>query len=265
MNTLTIKQQQDLREVVSWLRCGDTTPNPEMEEKFLDTITGIVKDRMTAPAVAVEVHAEQPQPRRRNPYGDRPHPLSLKAIMQEVTGNPNYELPKIEVSSAPADMSPIANPEAEIHTETDEIDSVVLARTLVCFSHENAHSINMSQLQVILYNAYGVFLAKNGKRLSDEHPQMWEYGPVFPKAYNRLKKNPSDGEAEAANLKETRPEVYEFLSQCFKRYAWTSASNLTAPHTAAGTPWTKTRKKSPDKWGAQIDDALISQWFGERI
>lgn len=261
MDTLNQKQQQDFRDILAWLRGGDTTPNPEMEEKFIETITDIVKQRMN-PTVAVELHREEPQPRRHNPYGDKPHPLSLKAIMREATGDPNYELPKIEVTAAPVKEEP---PVEEKKNGSDGIDSVILARALVYLSKTHAHGINMSQLQVILYIAYGVFLARNGKRLTDEHPQMWEYGPVFPKAYNRLKKSPSDGEAEAESLKESRPEVFEFLSECFRRYAWTSATMLTAPHTASGTPWAKTRRKSPDKWGVQIDDEIISEWFKERI
>ena len=31
------------------------------------------------------------------------------------------------------------------------------------------------------------------QRLTAEHPQMWQYGPVFPRAYNRLRKEADDG------------------------------------------------------------------------
>jgi len=260
MITLSQKQQQDMHEILAWLRGGDATPNPEMEEKFIDTITGMVIDRMK-PAGQKPVLEPAPSPARPRTelYKDRTHLLSLKALMREVTGDDSYELPKIEVK-----VDATAEPEAETQKKeatTDEVDSVILARTLVYMGKCNAHTVNVSQIQIILYNAYGAYLARNGKRLIDEHPQMWEYGPVFPKAYNKLRKNPSDGQTEAETLQKTRPEIYQFLSQCFQRYAWTSASMLSATHLAAGTPWTKTRKKSPDKWGVQIDDSLIEDWF----
>jgi len=256
MNNLSQQQRQDVRDILAWIRGGDITPNPDMEEKFISTLTGIVKDRIDNPVVEVQVQTEQPRPRRTNPYGDRPHPLSLKAIMREVTGDENYELPKIEV----CDYAP----KIPVQTE-EELDSVTLAKVLVHLSKESGHGINMSQLQIMLYIAYGVHLAKEGKRLTDEHPQMWEYGPVFPKAYNKLRKTPSDGESEAKNLESRRPEIYSLLSNCFQRFAWTSATALTTPHTAAGSPWAQTRKKSPEKWGAQIDDTIIQNWFKERI
>lgn len=265
MNALSEQQQKDFRDILAWLRGGDATPNPDMEEKFIDTLTGIVKQQMN-PAVEVEVHTETPKPRRSNPYGDKPHPLSLKAIMREITGDENYEFPKINIAqdSEPAAVQAVAE-QAETESENDTIDSVVVARTLVNMVRCNAHIINMSQIQAMLYIAYGSLLATKGVRLTDEHPQMWEYGPVFPKAYNRLRKQPSDGEQESAELKANHPEIWNYLSECFSRYAWTSATALTAPHVAAATSWAKTRRKSPSKWGTVIEDDLIKDWFGERI
>lgn len=264
MNALSEKQQKDFRDILAWLRGGDTTPDPDMEEKFIDTLTGIVRQQMN-PTVEVEVHTEAPKPRTRNIYGDRPHPLSLKALMREVTGDENYELPKIEVATEPVEIPMTKDSQEKDNDSEETIDSVVVARTLVNMAQCNAHGINMSQIQAILYIAYGSVLASKGKRLTDEHPQMWEYGPVFPKAYNKLRKHPSDGEAESKELKEKHPDIWNYLSDCFTRYAWTSATNLTAPHVAVGSPWSKTRKKNPDKWGAVIEDELIKEWFKDRI
>lgn len=265
MNALSEKQQKDFRDILAWLRGGDVTPDPYMEEKFIDTLTGIVRQQM-APSVEVEVHTEEPKPRVRNVYGDRPHPLSLKALMQEVTGDKNYELPKIEVSAEPVGVPrAMAQPSGEKSPGDDTLDSVLVARTLVNMSQSYGRGINMSQLQAILYIAYGSILASRGIRLTDEHPQMWEYGPVFPKAYNKLRKHPSDGEAESKELKQKHPEIWDYLSDCISKYVWTSATGLTAPHIAAGSPWAKTRKTSPDKWGAVIEDEIIKEWFKERI
>ena len=256
MNTLSQKQRQDVREVLAWLRGGDVTPDPEMEEKFIDTITGMVIGRMG----------------KETPSGNYPRPFSIRAMMRELSGGETFPLPRPEAED---DLPPEdaiddlpweeASKEDESSKTEDGIDSVILARTLVHMGSCNGRTLNSSQIQIILYNAYGGFLASCGRRLSDEHPQMWEYGPVFPKAYNKIRKNPSDGEQESEILRSTRPEVYDFLLQCFHRYAWTSASSLAAPHTASGSPWALTRKKNPDKWGARIEDELILEWFKRRL
>lgn len=266
MNSLNEQQQQDFRHILAWLRGGDITPDPDMEEKFLDTITGLVKERLNPEFSApVEEPKAQDTQRKRAPlYGNRPHPLSLKALMQEVTGDPNYELPKVEVSTASVESNTSDDADRET-ADSGILDSVVLARSLVYLSNINAHPINMTQIQAILYIVYGGYLASKGKRLTDEHPQMWEYGPVFPKVYNKLKKQPSDGKEEAEKLQKDYPQIWGYLSDSFSRNAWTSGSTLVYPHLAKGTPWAVTRKSNPDKWGAVIEDSLIERWFKERI
>lgn len=41
--------------------------------------------------------------------------------------------------------------------------------------------VNHTKIQKLLYITYGSFLAVYDKRLLDEHPESWPYGPVFPK------------------------------------------------------------------------------------
>ena len=254
----TMITPEEKHEMFAWLRGGDLTPNPEMEDRFLDTIAVLVKEKMS--------DKDSPEQRKRV-YQDRPHPLSLKAIMREVTGDPNYELPPISVNQKAPEVKTEPKKEeinAVSSSESQAIDSVVIARTIVNISKHQGHDINMTQLQAILYIMYGVYLAKKEKRLIEEHPQMWEYGPVFPRAYNKLRKEKTDGQAESDSLKKDHPDIWQFISDSFLRYAWTTGSVLVAPHTASGSPWAKTRKQSPDKWGVAIDDTLIRDWFAKR-
>jgi len=123
----------------------------------------------------------------------------------------------------------------------------------------------MSQVQIIMYISYGVWLANTGNRLTSEHPQMWQFGPVFPRAYNRLRKNPSDGQEEYDAITKDHPEVIDFLRSQYQRFGFTTANIVSAPHLAAGSPWAKTRKKSPDKWGITIEDSDIHDWFRKRV
>lgn len=41
--------------------------------------------------------------------------------------------------------------------------------------------VNHTKIQKLLFLVYGAYLSIYGKRLADEHPQCWPYGPVFPK------------------------------------------------------------------------------------
>ena len=129
------------------------------------------------------------------------------------------------------------------------------------------HDINLngSQIQRILYNAYGVWLATKGERLLSEHPQVWQYGPVFPRAYKHLKKNVGTGEVEYDMLQADHPSEFVFITKCFHRFAWTSASALSCPHTASGSPWKRSLDANPEKLGSRIDDELIREWFLPRV
>ena len=66
--------------------------------------------------------------------------------------------------------------------------SVVLAYYIVALMNQRGLEINMTKLQKLLYIAYGTYLAIKNQRLTNEHPQAWPYGPVFPTTRNRLLK-----------------------------------------------------------------------------
>ena len=146
-----------------------------------------------------------------------------------------------------------------------ELDSVILAKSLRHMAVIEGIDLTQSQIQTILYIAYGVRLATKNERLTSEHPQMWQYGPVFPRAYNRLRKDSTDGTDEYYSLKTDHPNIFKYLENCFRRYAWTKACILSTPHLSEGTPWYQTRKSNPDRWGVRIEDELIREWFLPRV
>ena len=146
-----------------------------------------------------------------------------------------------------------------------ELDSVLLAKSLRHMAVIEGVELTQSQIQCILYIAYGVRLAQKNERLTSEHPQMWQYGPVFPRVYAKLKKEQSDGFEEYDTLLCQYPDRFKYLSNCFRRFAWTKACILTSPHISQGSPWAQTRKDNPDKWGVRIEDDLIREWFLPRV
>lgn len=106
---------------------------------------------------------------------------------------------------------PGPEPEVPVETESNreesrsEIDSFTLGRIIRYMGTAEAHPLNMSQIQIILYISYGVWLASTGERLTSEHPQVWQFGPVFPRAYNKLRKDTSDGAAEYEPILKENP------------------------------------------------------------
>lgn len=250
MNT-TLQQTDSYREVMAWLRGGDTTPDEQMEGQFIDIVAQLVAEKL-----------EKNERRSRRRREDLPpSPLSIKSIMKEIGCSPEI-------------MKPVQKPQVQTAAKTEEVaqpadatplDSVLLAKALQHMALIEGLQLTMSQIQTILYIAYGVWLALHDERLIEEHPQMWQYGPVFPRVYAKLKKDSSDGYDEYDSLRCNHPDKFRFLSNCFRRYAWTKACILTSPHISQGSPWSQTRKENPDKWGVRIEDELIREWFLPRV
>ena len=270
--TTSIQQTDTYRQVFAWLRGGDATPDPQMENNFLDLITAAVAERLIANRKEYERMAraaERADRRASRPAGC----LSIKAMLEDVRkentvqANPTIaddeDLPEAElvqvrpVQPIPAEKNSVAS--------SRELDSVLLAKTLRHMAVIEGIELTQSQIQTILYIAYGVRLATKNERLTLEHPQMWQYGPVFPRAYNRIRKDAADGTDEYYSLKIAHPNIFKYLENCFRRYAWTKACVLTTPHLSEGTPWSQTRKSNPDRWGVRIEDELIREWFLPRV
>ena len=269
--TTTIQQTDTYRQVMAWLRGGDATPDPQMENSFLDIMTAAVAERLIANRQEYERMAraaERAQRRASRPAGC----LSIKAMLEEVRSETQVKNESVLADdedlpvSEPVKAEPVQESVTEsVEVSSCELDSVLLAKALRHMAVIEGIELTQSQIQTILYIAYGVRLAQKNVRLMSEHPQMWQYGPVFPRAYNRLRKDASDGTDEYYSLKADHPGIFTYLENCFRRYAWTKACILVSPHVADGSPWADTRKSNPGGWGARIEDDLIREWFLPRV
>ena len=236
--------------------------NQIMDDRLIDLIAERVMVKMGVKVSEEEKARREEAERRRLRRSRMPEsPISIKAIMKRIQEE-DASLPSVPASD-----------EEDLPWETEAkepvvkvgLDSVLVAKALQWMACTHDVTLNGSQIQTILYNAYGVWLATEGERLLEEHPQVWQYGPVFPRAYKHLKKNAGNGQVEHDMLRAECPDRFEFIRRCFQRFAWTSAGVLCAPHTAEGSPWKQTKDKSPDKLGVRIEDELIRQWFLPRV
>ena len=260
---MMIQQTDSYRQVVAWLRGGDITPDPYMEGKLHEMITAVVMQCIVENRKEIQrlCTAEDRRERRMNRL---PSPISLKAIMEQSGCEYDSTLFASKHEEEPVDD--IGDlPEGNPVKQTKVYDSLTFAKALVHMAEMEGKGLNMSQIQVMLYIAYGVWLAQNDDRLFEEHPQAWQYGPVFPRVYSKMKKGTTDAHEQYMKLMNDSPERFAFLERCFRRYAWTRASDLSAPHVSGGTPWAMTRKNNPDSPTARIEDDLIRDWFLPRV
>lgn len=260
---MMLQQTDSYRQVIAWLRGGDATPDPSMETKLYDVITALVMQCVVENRKEIQRLCTA-EDRRERRLHRAPSPISIRSIMEQngceydpdVFARSNTDTISDDIGDLPE-----GNPVKQEYTH----DSLTFAKALVHMAELEDKGLNMSQIQVMLYIAYGVWLAKNDDRLFEEQPQAWQYGPVFPRVYSKLRKGTEDTHEQYLKLKTDSPERFAFLERCFRRYAWTRASDLAAPHVSRGTPWAQTRATCPEGPTARIEDDLIREWFLPRV
>lgn len=149
--------------------------------------------------------------------------------------------------------------------EGHKYDSITVAKYIVAKANEKNIPVNITKVQKLLYIAYGIYLAVKESRLTDEHPQAWPYGPVFPRTRKALLKYPF---LSAIALKDETfstirkdNEVNSLLDLVFKKFGDWSAQKLSEWSHQDNSPWDRTTQEDGFKWGDQIVDGFIAPFF----
>lgn len=152
--------------------------------------------------------------------------------------------------------------------ENGKYDSVTVARFIIAKANEKGCPVNMTKVQKLLYIAYGIFLAVKDERLTDEHPQAWPYGPVFPRTRNKLLKTDFYGigldDPGLAGIS-SDDETVSLINLVFRSFGNWSASQLSEWSHSEGSPWERAVSSDGFKWGDRIPDEYISSFFKSRI
>lgn len=218
----------------------------------------------------------------------RPHPLSMAAIMQETGERLEKEKAEAEEAAkaeagqgenpylkdllskedtpedAPKEPSVEPTPEQAVMekvAEENRLDSVLLINAIAYIAGMAGCPLTRSKAQIILYCLYGAHLAA-GERLPMEHPQVWKYGPVFPRAFKRG--DPEDRaacEAAYGELLQRAPALLVEISTRTQAMMGTPMADLNAVHKGERSPYGKTRARYPEKWGMPIPDEEIAEFF----
>lgn len=146
--------------------------------------------------------------------------------------------------------------------------SIDVARCIIAMANEQRLIINITKVQKLLYIAYGVYMAVRQKRLTNELPQAWPYGPVFPATRTKfLHTDLYSITFDAPDMSEIRNDcdLRELISLVFRGFGSWSASQLTSWTHGEGTPWQKTTCHRDFVWGDTIPDEYIFPYFKKLV
>lgn len=152
--------------------------------------------------------------------------------------------------------------------DTYQYNSVTVAFFIVAWANAHKVSINLTKTQKLLYIAYGANLILHKKRLCNEHPQAWPYGPVFPTTRNKLLKSDLDSiSMESPLLSEVKNDanLNDLVQFVFSGFGNRTAGQLVAWSHSPNSPWDETTHLNNFKWGMEIPDAFIYSYFSNLI
>jgi uncharacterized phage-associated protein len=142
--------------------------------------------------------------------------------------------------------------------------STVLAKYIAAYLNEKGADVNMTKIQKLAYIVYGTYLAAYDKRLVDENPRAWPFGPVFP----TTRKNLSNVDLNSicfsdSDLEEIKSDnqVKNVIDAAFKTFGRWSANMLSAWSHKDGSPWERTRSSEGFRWNDTIEDEYIKSYF----
>lgn len=156
----------------------------------------------------------------------------------------------------------------EMFVDTYRYNSVVVAFYIVAWANQHKVTINLTKTQKLLYVAYGANLIVGKDRLCNEHPQAWPYGPVFPTTRNRLLKTDLAAiTMESDVLTGVKCDTYleQIVKFVFEGFGNKTAGQLTAWSHKPNSPWEETTHMPNFKWGNEIPDAYIYEYFAQII
>lgn len=130
--------------------------------------------------------------------------------------------------------------------------AIAVAQAFLDLAQKEGRSLSNMQLQKLVFFAHGIHLAAyNGEPLIDDEIRAWDFGPVIPSLYERLRKY-GRGEVSAIISPEDRDTIDPSSSEgqairsvwkAYKGYSAWELSNITH---RPGSPWSKVWSRSKD-------------------
>lgn len=252
MEPLTVSNET-FQQALCWINGEETSLQEKDVKDLIESLTGGFRMAFQ------REHPGRPAPRMRPPV---PHPLSISAIL----GEEAYQLYQ-DANRKAQERREKETSQANVQVETpsstkDPLDSVTLLNAIGYVSMKAGVQMTQSRAQIILYCIYGSRIGAGKDRLEIEHPQMWKYGPVFPRAYKKASLGDfKTCESSFRELEESHPEILSRLEAKTSSMMCTAMCDLNAVHKGERSPYGRLLKRNPSRWGMQIPDEDIAKFF----
>lgn len=147
--------------------------------------------------------------------------------------------------------------------DTYKFNSVDVAKYIAGKANEKKIFLNITKIQKLLYIAYGTYLRVYERRLTNEHPQAWPYGPVFPTTRNKMVSMALESIRATASPLELQNDskLNKVIDFTLEHFGIWNAGQLTEWSHRDGSPWYYATRTPGFKWGDQIPDELIYNYF----
>jgi uncharacterized phage-associated protein len=123
---------------------------------------------------------------------------------------------------------------------------------------------NATKAQKLMYCCYGTVLAAFGDKLTEEAPQAWQYGPVFPRTFNGLRKNRIKPGEDHGFSTACDPKWLPLIDQTVKTFGKFTASELSTWSHKNGSPWARATNNGKELL-VQIPASYIAEYFEPMI
>ena len=147
--------------------------------------------------------------------------------------------------------------------ETSFESTDVMAHILgIC--KQNHIAWNFTKAQKLLYCCYGTVLAAFNERLTEEAPQAWQYGPVFPRTFNALQKGTITPGLDKGFCKRCNAQWLPLIQETVKQFGKYTDSQLSTWSHKPGSPWSKATRGG-EELQVQIPAEYIKEYFAPMI
>ena len=140
-------------------------------------------------------------------------------------------------------------------------DSIDIAKAIRYSAKQHNLSVNMTQIQKLMYIIYGTILVIHKERLTTEHPSAWPYGPVFPRVHKKIKLSDDITEEAYNEIKNRCSFITSIIYQVVQIFGKLSAGQLSELSHQKDSPWDIAVQNSGGKWNTKLDDEDIFNYF----
>lgn len=162
-------------------------------------------------------------------------------------------------------------------------DSALVMKYLIAKINESGRGpCNITKLNKLLYICYGAYLVRSNdisnvdsddfNRLTSEHPQIWPYGPVFPRAHKAADRIIKSNTLNNYRVKDEQfSEIYNdavtntIINAVIDTFgSWTASQLVNWTHRPEGA-WQNTINTFGEDWSRQMNDGTIYEVFSDIV